>query len=131
VLTAEGESRLPGTSSGANYYYWFPVLEALPGTEVLAEFALPNLPAMPVLLREMNVSERIPLLTRKVILGSHRIYMAADLSDVDFEPGSYRFAGLPWLRSITERRRDAFTSQNTYWQFYVPAVTRLLRAPTR
>jgi hypothetical protein len=103
----------------------------MPGTEVLAEFALPDLPAMPVLLREMNAPERIPLLTRRIILGSHRIYMAADLSDTDFEPGNYRFAGLSWLRSITERRRDAFTSQNTYWQFYVPAVTRLLSAPTR
>lgn len=131
MLTPTGNELLPAASSGANYYYWFPVLEALPGTEVLAEFALPDLPAMPVLLREMNASERIPLLTRKVLLGSHRIYMAADLSDTDFEPGHYRFAGISWLRSITQRRRDAFTSQNPYWQFYVPAVTRLLSAPTR
>jgi len=128
-ITQVGENVIPGASSGANYYYWFPILEALPGTEVLAEFVLPDLPAMPVLLKEMNASGRIPLLTRKVLLGSHRIYMAADLSDTDFDTGIYQFAGLSFLRTITERRRDAFNGENAFWQLYVPAITRLLRAP--
>ena len=130
ALTPQGEPLLDGAIGGANYYYWFPILEAQPGTEVLAEFLLPELPARPVLLKEMNAPERIPLLTRKVLLGSHRIYMAADLSDTDFDTGSYEFAWIDTLRSFTERRRDAYNGENAFWQFYVPSLKRLLRAPT-
>ena len=101
VLTEAGRDAVPAASGGAPYYYWFPIITADPGTEVLAELEMPPLRARDSVLAAAGVAKSVPMLTRRVVGDSHRLYLAADLSDTDFDPGPYRFAGLGWMSNST------------------------------
>lgn len=129
AMTAAGAQAIPGTNGGADYYYWFPVLDLAPGTELLAELEFPDTPRMDSVRALAGVPRRIPLLTRRIVDGSHRIYLAADLSDTDFDPGAFRFAGLARLHRALKVDPRIYNSQMAYWQFYFPAVSQLLQAP--
>lgn len=130
TMTARGAALLPRARSGASYYYWFPVYLADESTEVLAEYTL--LPGRPDHQRAMDtlgIARRIPLLTRRTDGGSHRIYTMGDFSDTDFPPGWFRFRGLARYRAFGERNSLSYDSRGVYWQFFVPSMRRLLRAP--
>ena len=130
TLTARGEALLPRARSGASYYYWFPVYLADDSTEVLAEYTL--LPGHPDHQRAMDtlgIARRIPLLTRRTDGGSHRIYTMGDFSDTDFAPGWFHFRGLARYRAFGERNSLSYDSRGAYWQFFVPSLRHLLRAP--
>lgn len=129
AMTDAGRRALPAATGGAPYYYWFPVIAADSGTEVLAELALPPLAARDSVLRAAGIPAVVPLLTRRVVRGAHRLYLAADLSDTDFDPGTYDLAGLGWLRTRFEDNPYRVDGQNAFWQFYVPALAQLLRTP--
>ncbi len=129
VLTDTGRRVLPEANGGTNYYYWFPILEAAPGTEVLAELEFPRTARMDSVRALADVPPRIPLITRRTDGGAHRVYLAADLSDPDFDPGAYRFAGLARVHRALKVDPRIYNSQMAYWQFYFPAVSALLRAP--
>lgn len=132
-LTARGTSALPHAEGGGGYPYWFPVLTAHEGTEVLAEFLLPSLRVMDSLRAAEGIPLRIPMLTRRTDGGAHRIYLAADLSDAGFPTGRYAFAGLARYRAATQAELTAATQspERDFWQFYVPALRALLGAPRR
>lgn len=130
TVTARGEQVIPRARSGAGYFYWFPVYVAADSTEVLAEYTmLPERPDLQRVLDSLGIARRIPLLTRRTDGGAHRLYMMGDLSDTDFTPGWYRFQGLAPYRAWGERYSLQFDSRGAYWQFFVPAMRRLLRAP--
>ena len=131
TLTAQGVSVLGTAKGGGGYPIWFPVLTARPGTEVLAEFVLPSLRVMDSLRAAESIPLRIPMLTRRTDGGSHRVYLAADLADAGFPTGRYAFAGLARYRAATQAELTAATQspERDFWQFYVPAVRALLRAP--
>jgi hypothetical protein len=129
AITATGREAIPVSRGGAPYYYWFPVLSVRPGTELLSELVLPELPGLQAILAKTGIPARLPMLTRRTDGGSHRIYLAADLADTDFEPGVYSFAGIARLRTASENSPFQFDTENAFWQFYVPTVRELLRAP--
>jgi hypothetical protein len=129
AITAEGREAIPVSRGGAPYYYWFPVLTVRPGTELLSELVLPQLPGLQAMLAKTGIPARLPMLTRRTDGGAHRIYLAADLADTDFDPGVYSFAGIARLRTASENSPFQFDTQNAFWQFYVPTVRELLRAP--
>lgn len=130
TLTARGAELLPRARGGAGYFYWFPIYVADDSTEVLAEYTLlPERPTQQRTLDSLGIARRIPLLTRRTDGGSHRIYMMGDLSDTDFPPGWFRFRGLARYRAFGERNPLAYDSRGAFWQFFVPAMRRLLRAP--
>lgn len=131
ALTALGATVLPYAKGGGGYPSWFPVLSAREGTEVLAEFQLPSLHVMDSLRAAERIPLRIPMLTRRTDGASHRIYLAADLSDAGFPTGRFAFAGLARYRAATQAELTTGTQspERDFWQFYVPAVRALLRAP--
>lgn len=131
MLTEAGRRAIPDASDGTNYYYWFPILEALPGTEVLAELEFPATARMDSVRERIAVPKRIPLLTRRTDGGAHRVYLAGDLSDPDFDPGAFRFAGLARVHRQLKVDPRIYNSQMAFWQFYVPAVSTMLDAPYR
>lgn len=128
-LTALGTRVLPASRGGARYFYWFPVLQVRDGTELLAELTIPSAPAIDSVLTRIGVPHRLPLLTRRTDGGAHRIYLAADLADTDFDPGVYAFKWLGWIRARAEDNPVRYDGVNAFWQFYVPSVRTLLRAP--
>lgn len=128
-VTDDGAKALPRASGGTSYFYWFPILDAMPGTEVLAELEFPRTARMDSVRALAQVPERIPLLTRRTSGGAHRVYLAGDLSDTDFDPGAYRFAGLARVHKALRVDPRIYNSQVAFWQFYVPAVRTLLQAP--
>ena len=130
-LTGQGSRALRHSRGGISYPYWFPVLEASPGTEILAEYVLPELPEMDSIRAAERIPLRIPALTRRTDGGSHRVYLAADLADAGFPTGRYAFAGLARYRAATQAKLTSTTQspERAFWQFYVPTVRALLRAP--
>jgi len=129
AMTDLGEQALPRATGHSDYHYWFPVLEAQPGTEVLAEFVFKPGAKMDSMRATAGIPARIPMLTRLKVGGSHRVYLAADLSDTDFDPGAYAFAGLARLHAGIPADPRIYNSSRAFWEFYVPAVSTLLRAP--
>jgi len=130
TVTARGAQVIPRARSGAGYFYWFPIYVADDSTEVLAEYTmLPERPDQHRRLDSLGIARRIPLLTRRTEGGAHRIYMMGDLSDTDFPPGWFRFRGLARYRAWGERDPLRYDSRGAYWQFFVPAMRQLLRAP--
>lgn len=129
TVTELGAEQIPLATGRTDYHYWFPVLEAAPGTEVLAELAFKPGRDIDSVRAIAAIPARIPMLTRTVVDGSHRVYLAADLSDVDFDPGAYAFAGLARLHAGIPADPRIYNSSRAFWEFYVPAVSKLLRAP--
>ncbi len=129
VITAAGEQALGATRNGGAYPFWFPIIKPDSGTEVLAELRLPELPEVRNVLESEGLAGNLPLLMRRRDGGSHRVYLAADLSDSQFEPGSHQVDGPLWLRKLVSLRRKRFEGQDGFWEFYVPALRAVLRAP--
>ncbi len=129
--TPHGDSTLAGINGGVHYYYWFPVLQAAPGTEVFAHLVLPATRAMDSVRALAGIPDTLPLLTRRIVNQGHQVYLAADLSDPDFDPGVYAFAGLARVHARLRVDPRIYNSQRVFWGFYVPAVGELLEAPFR
>ncbi len=131
-VTEAGVRELPRALGGAEYPFWFPVLTVRDSsTELLAELVLPTSPALGDLLaREGLPRDRIPLLTRRITTnGAHHVYLAADMSDTDFHPGRYDLLGPEWMRGLADLQPDLIAGAHAFWDFYVPAVSALLKSP--
>lgn len=130
ALTARGRQVLPTVRSGSGYLYWFPILTVDVGTELLAELTLPEMDAASARrLEQARIPTRIPLLTRRIVDGSHRVYVAADLADVSFAPRWYGFRWAADLRRILETNPRRPDHQTAFWAFYAPTFRQLLREP--
>ena len=129
AVTARGREVIPLARTGMGMFYWFPILTADAGTEVLAELVLPATPGSDSALLANRIPRRLPFLTRRVEGGSHRVYLAGDLADVTFDAKWYSFKGIAAARRWQENNPSRSTSESAYWGFYVPAVRQLLREP--
>lgn len=111
--------------SDVRYDYWFDFVHPEPGTEVMAEFELPLLPAGEARMRALGLPGRTPavLASRK---GSTRIYyLAGDFVDAWPPPHITRAAGLvPFRRFVT--REVPGDPQAFFWKVYVPLMSRVL-----
>ena len=130
VLTVRGRQVLPSARSGVGYFYWFPILTADAGTELLAELVLPETDAeTSQQLAASRIPRRIPMLTRRIVNGSHRIYVAGDLADVSFAPRWYGFKYAADARRLAESNPERSNPETAFWGFYAPAFRQLLREP--
>jgi hypothetical protein len=129
-LTNAGKQVLRGASGGADYPFWFPIYTVNEGTELLAELILPENPKIKEILRREGLTGGVPLLTRRITeTGAHQIYLMADMSDTEFTPGRWDLAGPKWLQAISDFQPDLDVGHNAFWDFYVPAVSSLLKSP--
>lgn len=130
ALTETGRRVLQGASSGGEYPFWFPIYTVNEGTELLAELILPDNPKIAEVLRREGLTGGVPLLTRRITdAGAHQVYLMADMSDTEFTPGRWDLAGPKWMQAASDFQPDLFVGHSTFWDFYVPAVSSILKSP--
>ncbi len=130
AVTDAGRRALGTARGGSPYTFWFSVLAATDSATVLAELVMPDVPGLAVALDSLGLPRRMPLVTRRIVEGSHRVYVAGDLSDADFRTGWYQFAGIARARALLSGRGVRRPGGAwTFWQFTAPAYRALLEAP--
>ena len=107
---------------GTPYPYWFDVVEARPGTEVLAFFQWHLTGAGRNRLHERGLSPRFPAVLRR---GTAH-YFAGDFADNPLETTPVPFAGFLIVKRWVEGAKLTPSEDAFYWRFFVPLMTRLL-----
>jgi hypothetical protein len=77
-------------------------------------------------LEAAGIPSRFPALLRRKVGQSERIYIAADISLLEEVPNFYGLALLPRILAAINRRRDSRRYGPTFWQFFVPVVSKIL-----
>jgi hypothetical protein len=113
---------LAEAGDGIAYPYWFDVVTADPGTDVLARFRWHLSGAGVARLRE----RRLPLDFPAVLRRGRAYYLAGDFADNPLETTPVPLAGFTAAKRFLERGRLTPTEDTFYWAFYVPMMTRLL-----
>lgn len=130
ALTEAGKQALPGAVGGSDYPFWFPIYTVNEGTELLAELVLPDHPKIAEVLQREGLTGGVPLLTRRITAsGAHQVYLMADMSDTEFTPGRWDLAGPRWMQALSDFQPDLFIGHGAFWDFYVPAVSSVLKSP--
>lgn len=109
----------------ARYDNWFDVVQSKAGTEVLAEYELPLLPAGEAKFKALGLSARTPAVLSSQLGATRSFYFAGDYADVWPVSNFHRIAGLPSLRRFFSHEIPG-DPQSFYWQVYVPMMSRVL-----
>ena len=120
----EGAARLD-LPRDARYDYWFDLVKPEPGTEVLADYDLPLLPAGERKLKALGLGRRSPAILSAWQGRTHAYYFAGDFADAWPPPNFTRLRGLAGLRQAT-MGEEAGDPQGFFWRVYVPVMTRIL-----
>ena len=116
---------LMGTKNDTPFLYWFDIVEALPETEVLAEYELEVTAKGLRELRKFGVPARFPAVSR-VSRSPLRVYLAGDMSDARVPVAPYYWAD--WFKAV---RTALIKSDDEYqrvfmWESYFPLEANLL-----
>ncbi|MCP4603179.1 MAG: hypothetical protein GY847_22140 [Proteobacteria bacterium] len=130
-VTNTGRRRFPDIRGTPPYFGWFAIVSPKMGVEVLAEVFLPTPLDWKKRCRNADIPIVFPLLTELSIFGSTRLYISANLANLDEAPGLYQLAGLPLLQAAIHRRRDTASEKPAYWQFYVPVMGKILKSASQ
>lgn len=110
-----------------SYPYWFDLVEARPGTEVLASFWWHLTEAGRQRLERRGLPERFPAVTRKrSAAGGVAYYFGGDFADNPLERAPVPLAGYLWARRALEQLKIAPSEGAFYWRFYAPMMVRML-----
>jgi hypothetical protein len=109
----------------ARYDYWFDVVRPKVGTEVLAEYELPLLPAGEAKLKALGLPARTPAVLLSQVGATRCFYFAGDFVDAWPIPNFHRVAGLAPFHRIFSREVPG-DAQSFYWRVYVPMMSRVL-----
>lgn len=120
-LTEAGRRRYERARGDVPFFYWFSVAEPS-GAETEAELVLPDWLEGVTEFQETGIGARVPLVTERREGKSLRVYIAADLADLDFDPGQYSN-----LQSIEAQAGAVFSSRAVssapaFWRLYLPAM---------
>lgn len=128
IEVADGaEADLGGAASGVPYPYWFDVVEARPGAQVLARFAWHATPAGRARLRDRGLPLEFPAVTRRKGGPGSAWYFAGDFADNPMDPNPVPFRGYLTLRRVIERYKLAPSESAFFWTFYAPLMENILR----
>lgn len=124
-VTQPQHALLNGVYDRVPYTYWFDILEPLPGSQVLAEYAWRLTPSGKKTLQNLGLPERFPFM----VLAAEaplRLYVAGDASDRAQTSQVYKLKGrLTWERfgrfKEPKADQDAF-----FWSFYLPWIQNVL-----
>jgi hypothetical protein len=125
TVTPEAAKRY-GTVRRQTWDYWFEVMEARPGAEVLATFDLELTPEGRRKMRGVPVERPFPAIVRSRHPTHLAYYFAGDFADQPTVPGSYRYRWLPEIRRWlgAEHRDD---QQAFFWRVYTPVMQTIIR----
>ena len=114
-----------GTARRQTWDYWFEIMEARPGAEVLAHFNLALTDTGRRKMRGVPIDGPIPAIIRTKRPGHLAYYFAGDFADQPNLPEAYRYRWLPKIRAWlgAEHRDD---QQAFYWRIYVPMMQRII-----
>ncbi|MEJ8304877.1 hypothetical protein [Saccharibacillus sacchari] len=130
AFTEAGQSRLDMNPNN-RYNYWFDIVTASNGSEVLAEYDLPLTSTGRALLAEHGVREHFPAVLRREATdtpaaGQVSYYFAGDYADRNDYAFWRRYAGWPtfksWFTFDVPNSEEAF-----YWDVYVPMMQKVLK----
>ncbi len=120
----EEQSRY-GVDNFQKYLYWFDIVEALPGTDIVAQYRLDILPRGHEKLREAGIPLVFPAITRKSDGPAPVHYFAGDFVDMKFSSFFWRVKGLEhvmrYFSKVPGREDEAF-----FWSVYYPIVQTIL-----
>ncbi len=118
---------LEDSADGTSYPYWFDVVEAAVGTEVLANFRWHLEPAGLARLEARRLPAVFPAVTRRTAPGGGvGWYFAGDFADNPMPDGLVPFAGYLSARRRVEMLKLSPSELEFYWCFYAPMMARLL-----
>lgn len=110
-----------GMGSGVPFHYWFDILKAQPGTEVLAEYRLDLTESGAALLKKEGIPPQFPAVILKE-KPSLRLYMAGDASDNALDLGSEAWSGRQsWFQYWPFDNPNA-EQIDFFWRIYVPVL---------
>ncbi|MBZ5638586.1 MAG: hypothetical protein LAO51_07485 [Acidobacteriia bacterium] len=123
---------LEDSSDGTSYPYWFDVVEAAAGTEVLASFRWHLEPAGLARLAARKLPQVFPAVTRRRAPGRGAAwYFAGDFADNPMPDGPVPFAGYLAARRWIEALKLSPSELEFYWRFYAPMMARLIEGVPR
>jgi hypothetical protein len=109
------------------YPYWFDIVEARPGTKILASYQWHTYPPGDARLEARHLPKRFVAITRRLgVRGGRAYYFAGDFADNPMLDAPVPFAGFPTIRRWMEAGKLYPSESAFYWTFYVPMMTRLL-----
>ncbi len=110
-----------GMGTGVAFHYWFDILKALPGTEVLAEYRLDLTQSGAALLSKEGIPHQFPAVILKE-KPSLRLYIAGDASDNALDLGSEAWSGRQtWFKYWPFDNPNA-EQIDFFWRIYVPLL---------
>ncbi|MFC5404787.1 hypothetical protein [Cohnella soli] len=125
VLTDKGKAFV-GKSVRTRYNYWFDVIEAGEGNEVLANYELNLTEAGTRKLQQLGIPSTFPAVTRNDAQMYSSYYFAGDFADNKEVSGFHQAAWLDRVYSVLAR--DSGGSQEKfYWKAYRPLMKRIFQ----
>lgn len=124
-LTEEGKAFV-GQSARTRYNYWFDVIEAEEGTEVLADYELDLTESGKRELKKLNIPTVFPAVVKNDTGVYTSYYFAGDYADNGEATGFYRSVGLDRVFSLLSRDSNG-SQQGFYWKSYRPLMKRILQ----
>jgi hypothetical protein len=118
------------TKNGENYFkenlnsiyqYWFDIVDANSGIEVLANFQLPVNEKVNEELRELGIPKTFPAIIHHENVQFQSFYFSGDFADEAEVPSIYQTRGISfWKKTVSERH-------SFYWKTYVPIMSYIFK----
>ncbi|PLT27665.1 hypothetical protein [Peribacillus deserti] len=118
-LTNKGRS-LTGKNVKSRYGYWFDVVQAKPGTSVLAAYKLPVTSSARKMLSAYNLPVEFPAILHQENAKYNSYYFAGDFADEKEIPEIYQ------TRGVTAWKEHFGARHSFYWNAYVPIMKEVL-----
>jgi hypothetical protein len=109
----------------ARYDFWFDLVEPRPGTQVLAEYEFPVLPAGEQKLKALGIKTRTAAILTSWKEDTRVCYFSGDFADLWPEPTMHRVAGYAQFHRQFDHEIPG-EGRTFFWRVYVPMMTRLL-----
>jgi len=117
---------LARAADGVPYPYWFDVVEAGEGADVLAWFHGRLTPQGSARLAERGLPQQFPAVVRNRHPRAATHYFAGDFSDNPMADARVPFAGYLGFKRYLESLKLSPSESAFYWTFYVPMIDTLL-----
>lgn len=114
-----------GVKSNLPFYFWFDVVQPLPGARVLAEYHLDLTPEGRKIWQKAGLPETFPALT-VTEKPSLRVYMSGDASDTDLVLGPVAIAGRDKFEALGDFKHYQTDQGAFFWELYLPTFRNVL-----
>ncbi|WP_212933436.1 hypothetical protein [Robertmurraya siralis] len=122
-FTDQGSKQF-GLTKSPNYEYWFDIVTAKSGSEVLAEYEWSLTEAGMELLNENEIPTEFAAVLKNGYGSATTYYFAGDYNDIEHVPSFYQMKGLQGAYSVL----NTFSDAAFYWKTYVPMMTSILES---